>query len=200
MVQIGSGAVRDIEDFHLSRYACYLIVQNADPEKPVVALGQTYFATQTRAAELTQEQQRIELRDQVAERNKSLAAGAYEVGVVSARDFAIFTDHGYMGLYDGEKAADIHARKGLKRGQHILDWMKAEELAANYSLFCHLRNAKWTVFISAHRSWRPARRCGSGTSCSQGKSRLAHTSGCSRRRRLLSRCFQPVSGFQSGCA
>jgi DNA-damage-inducible protein D len=76
MVTIGSGAEREIEDWHLSRYACYLIVQNADPEKPVVALGQTYFATQTRAAELTQEQERIYLRDQVAEHNKQLGVAA----------------------------------------------------------------------------------------------------------------------------
>jgi DNA-damage-inducible protein D len=112
MVTIGSGAEREVVDYHLSRYACYLIVQNADPEKPVVAVGQTYFATQTRAVELTQEQQCIELRDQGTERNKSLAAGAYEVGVVSARDFAIFTDHGYIGLYNGEKPRTSMRAKG----------------------------------------------------------------------------------------
>jgi DNA-damage-inducible protein D len=131
MVTIGSGAEHGVEDFHLSRYACYLIVQNADPEKPVVALGQTYFASQTRFAELTQDQQRIELRDQVTEYNKSLSAAAYETDVVTSRDFAIFTDHGYMGLYNGEKARDIHTRKGLAKGQRILDWMETEELAAN---------------------------------------------------------------------
>jgi DNA-damage-inducible protein D len=132
MVTLGSGATREVEDRQLSRYACYLIVQNADPDKPIVALGQTYFATQTRAAEVTQEQERIYLRDQRTERNKSLAAGAYEVGVVSARDFAIFADHSYMGLYNGEKTADVHARKGPKKSQHILDWMEAEEVAANF--------------------------------------------------------------------
>jgi DNA-damage-inducible protein D len=131
MVRIGSGAQREVEDIHLSRYACYLIVQNADPEKPIVALGQTYFASQTRLQELTDDQRRIEMREAVTEHGKLLNAAASEVGVVTARDFATFTDHGYMGLYAGEKARDIHARKGLKKGQHILDWMGYEELADN---------------------------------------------------------------------
>jgi len=131
MVSIGSGAQREVEDIHLSRYACYLIVQNADPEKPIVALGQTYFASQTRMHELTDDQRRIEMREAVTEHGKQLKAVASEVGVVTARDFATFTDHGYMGLYAGEKARDIHARKGLKKGQHILDWMGYEELADN---------------------------------------------------------------------
>ena len=96
MVPIGSGAKRRVEDFHLSRYACYLIVQNADPEKPIVALGQTYFAAQTRQAELADDAERVYLRDQVSEHNKTLAASAYEAGVVTSQDFAIFTDHGYM--------------------------------------------------------------------------------------------------------
>ena len=131
MVTLGSGAKRRIDDFHLSRYACYLIVQNADPEKPIVALGQTYFAAQTRQAELAEDAERVYLRDQVSEHNKTLAASAYEAGVVTQSDFAIFTDHGYMGLYNGERARDIAARKGLKRGQPILDWMDTEELADN---------------------------------------------------------------------
>ena len=105
-------AVREVEDFHFSRYACYLIVQNADPEKPVVALGQTYFASQTRIQELTDDQRRIEMREAVTEHGKQLNAVASEVGVVTARDFATFTDHGYMGLYAREKARDIHARRG----------------------------------------------------------------------------------------
>lgn len=131
MVTLGSGAQRKVEDFHLSRYACYLIVQNADPEKPIVALGQTYFAAQTRQAELADDAERVYLRDQVSEHNKSLAATAYGAGVVSPRDFAIFTDHGYIGLYNGERARDIAARKGLSKGQAILDWMGTEELADN---------------------------------------------------------------------
>jgi len=131
MIETGKGAVRAVQDFHLSRYACYLVVQNADPDKPVVALGQTYFAVQTRAAELTEEQQRIELRDRMTGMNKSLAEAAYAAGIETGYEFAIFQDHGYKGLYDGETAADIKARKGLKKSQHILDWMGNEELAAN---------------------------------------------------------------------
>jgi DNA-damage-inducible protein D len=131
MVQIGSGATRMVQDIQLSRYACYLVVQNADPDKPVVALGQTYFAVQTRAAELTEEQQRIELRDRMASMNKSLAEAAWNAGIKTGMEFAIFTDHGYMGLYDGLQENDIHARKNLKKSQTILDWMGNEELAAN---------------------------------------------------------------------
>ena len=131
MVTLGSGAKRRVEDFRLSRYACYLIVQNADPEKPIVARGQTYFAAQTRQAELADDAERVYLGGQVSEHNKTLAASAYEVGVVTSQDFAIFTDHGYMGLYNGERARDIAARKGLKRGQAILDWMGTEELVDN---------------------------------------------------------------------
>jgi DNA-damage-inducible protein D len=138
MVVLGSGAEREIEDYNLSRYACYLIVQNADPSKEVVALGQTYFAVRTREAEiaaelagLSESQRRLYVRDELTEHNKLLAATAQTAGDISPRDFAIFTDHGYMGLYNGEKARDIHARKGLKRGQQILDWMGHTELAAN---------------------------------------------------------------------
>ena len=140
MVTIGSGAQRALEDWHLSRYACYLVVQNADPEKEVVALGQTYFAVQTRRQELAQgdalaglsdDQRRLFTRGQLTERNRSLADTARSAGVVAPRDFALFQDHGYMGLYNGERARDIAARKGLQRGQHILDHMSSEELAAN---------------------------------------------------------------------
>jgi DNA-damage-inducible protein D len=129
MITIGKGGQRAVEDYHLSRYACYLIVQNADPDKPIVALGQTYFASQTRAAELSQDQERINLRKQVAEHNKTLAASAYEVGVVTSRDFAIFNDQGYMGLYAGERARDISTRKEPPKGERILEWIGTEELA-----------------------------------------------------------------------
>jgi DNA-damage-inducible protein D len=138
MIATGKGAQREVEDVHLSRYACYLVVQNADPSKEIVALGQTYFAVQTRRQEqadalagLSEDQRRPYLRDQVAEHNRQLAVAAGEAGVVTARDFAIFQDHGYIGLYGGERARDIHARKGLRKGQHILDHMGAEELADN---------------------------------------------------------------------
>jgi DNA-damage-inducible protein D len=136
MVKIGSGAQRKTEDYHLSRYACYLIVQNADPSKPIVALGQTYFAVQTRRQELADElialpedQKRLVLRSEMAIFNGQLAEAAQQAGVVEARDFAIFQDHGYIGLYGGLRAKDIHIRKGLKKNQEILDYMGSEELA-----------------------------------------------------------------------
>ncbi len=138
MVTIGSGARRSVEDMHLSRYACYLTVQNADPNKPNVSLGQTYFAVQTRRQEqtdelagLTDDQKRLYLRGQVADHNRQLAEAAGQAGVVQGPDFAVFVDHGYMGLYAGLRARDIHARKGLPRKEHILDHMGATELAAN---------------------------------------------------------------------
>ena len=138
LITAGKGAQREIEDVYLSRYACYLIVQNADPEKPIVALGQTYFAAQTRRQELADElagmgedQKRLYTRAQLTTHNRELADAAAGAGVVTSRDFAIFQDHGYIGLYNGERARDIAARKGLKRGQHILDHMGSTELAAN---------------------------------------------------------------------
>ena len=139
LIESGKGARRQVEDVLLSRYACYLIVQNADPSKEIVAFGQTYFAVQTRRAEmaddalagLTEDQRRLYPRAQLTEHNRLLAAAANEAGVVAPDDFAIFQDHGYMGLYGGLKARDIHARKGLKKRQHILDHMGSTELAAN---------------------------------------------------------------------
>jgi DNA-damage-inducible protein D len=139
MVDIGSGAKRNIEDVKLSRYACYLIVQNADPAKEIVALGQTYFAVQTRRQELSDEfgkfesdeEKRLFLRQQMKEHNRYLASAAKEAGVVKPLDYAIFQDHGYKGLYGGLGQVDIHRRKGLKKGQKILDHMGSTELAAN---------------------------------------------------------------------
>lgn len=140
MVKLGSGSLRSLQDWELSRYACYLIVQNADPDKPIVALGQTYFAVQTRRQELADErllqgmsedQRRLFVRSQLAEHNRSLADAAASAGVISPRDFATFQDHGYQGLYGGERARDIASRKGLKPGQRILDHMGSTELAAN---------------------------------------------------------------------
>ncbi len=141
MVDIGSGAHREIDDIVLSRYACYLIVQNADPSKPVVALGQTYFAVQTRKQELieqsdyaalkNEDEKRLFLRDQLKVHNKKLAGVAKEAGVITPLDYAIFQDHGYKGLYGGLGAKDIHDSKLLKKGQGILDYMGSTELAAN---------------------------------------------------------------------
>ena len=140
MVDIGSGAKREIEDYLLSRYACYLVVQNGDPSKPVIANGQTYFAMQTRRQELrdneafarlSEDEKRVAIRNELAEHNKYLAAAAKEAGVETPLDYAIFQDHGYKGLYGGRGAKDIHALKGLKKSQKILDHMGSTELAAN---------------------------------------------------------------------
>jgi DNA-damage-inducible protein D len=134
----GKGGQREIEDVHMSRYGCYLLVQNADPSKPAVAVGQTYFAVQTRRQEqadqlagLTEEQRRLYLRGEISVYNRRLAEAANMAGVLEPLDFAIFTDHGYMGLYGGLKSRDIQKRKGLKPSQHILDHMSGTELAAN---------------------------------------------------------------------
>lgn len=142
LVPIGSDAVRDIGDLNLSRYACYLIVQNADPtNKPIVALGQTYFAVQTRKQEIieskeynslkTEDEKRIFLRNEMKTHNQLLASAAKNAGVITPLDYAIFQDHGYKGLYGGLGAKDIHKKKALKKSQNILDHMGSTELAAN---------------------------------------------------------------------
>ena len=142
LVQIGSGAERYIEDYDckLSRYACYLIVQNADSSKPVIANGQTYFAIQTRRQELqdnknfaglSEDERRLMLRNELSEHNKSLVSAAKQSGVETGLDYAIFQDHGYKGLYGGLGAKDIHASRNLKKSQKILDYMGSTELAAN---------------------------------------------------------------------
>jgi DNA-damage-inducible protein D len=141
MVNIGSGAQRKTESVKLSRYACYLIVQNADPGKEVVALGQTYFAVQTRLQEIrqmdeynrlsTEDEKRLFLRNEMAKHNSQLAAAAKDAGVIEPIDYAIFQNHGYMGLYGGLDAKAIHKKKGLNKSQQILDHMGSTELAAN---------------------------------------------------------------------
>lgn len=138
MVPIGSGAERGFPSYTLSRYACYLTVMNGDPRKEVIAVGQTYFAIKTRQQELvenydelTENQKRIAIRHEMAEHNKSLAEATQMVGVATSLDYATFQNYGYMGLYGGLRAADIKARKGLKKSQNILDHMGSTELAAN---------------------------------------------------------------------
>ncbi|WP_238652332.1 DNA damage-inducible protein D [Paenibacillus piscarius] len=135
MVEIGSSARRSIRDYRLSRYACYLIIQNADPTKEIVALGQTYFAVQTRKQEVfeqaTEEQRRVMLREELRKHNTQLADAAYQAGVLTTVDFAVFQNHGYKGLYGGLDAKAIHSHKGLKKSQKILDHMGSTELAAN---------------------------------------------------------------------
>jgi DNA-damage-inducible protein D len=135
MVEIGSGAAREIKVTLLSRYACYLIIQNADPNKEIVAHGQTYFAIQTRRQELAdgriEDEQRVMLRGEIRRHNVQLADAAKYAGVIKPIDYAIFQNHGYMGLYGGLKQEDIHRRKSLKKSQKILDHMGSTELAAN---------------------------------------------------------------------
>lgn len=141
MVTLGSGAERQVDSVKLSRYACYLIVQNADPSKKIVAQGQTYFAIQTRIAEVqqmkeyqelsTEEEKRLFLRAELQTHNSLLAGAAKDAGVIDPRDYAIFQNYGYQGLYGGMTAKDIHAKKGLKKSQKILDHMGSTELAAN---------------------------------------------------------------------
>lgn len=140
MVEIGSGAVRQVDNIKLSRYACYLTVQNADSSKPIVAQAQTYFAIQTRRAEILldntdslteEEQRRLLLRGEMKKHNSQLAGAAKEAGVATNKEYAIFQNSGYEGLYGGLTRQDIHDRKELTKSQDILDHMGSTELAAN---------------------------------------------------------------------
>lgn len=140
MVSIGSNAERQIDTVKMSRYACYLAVQNANPTKDIVAQAQTYFAIQTRRAELylgkntplsEDDQKRLLLRREMKKHNSQLAGAAKNAGVDTPLDYAIFQNHGYEGLYGGLDKKAIHKKKGLKPSQDILDHMGSTELAAN---------------------------------------------------------------------
>lgn len=136
MVYIGSNTKRKIQDYKLSRYACYLIVLNCDPRKKVIALAKTYFAIQTRKqelsekkySELTEDERRLYRRKQVKSGNYNLNRTAINSGV---KDLARFHNAGYKGLYNGETADDIFKRKKLRYREDILDNMSSEELADN---------------------------------------------------------------------
>ena len=140
-VLIGSNTYRDVDDYLLSRYACYLVIQNSDPSKEIVALGQTYFAVQTRRQEIMdseayskiglEDDKRLYLRNEMKEHNKLLADAANNAGVTEPYDYGVFQNHGYMGLYGGMTRSDIHKNKELKKSQQILDHMGSTELAAN---------------------------------------------------------------------
>lgn len=132
MIEIGKTASREIKDTYLSRYACYLIMQNADPSKEIVALGQTYFAIQTRRQEVNdqrmEDQKRVYLRNEITAHNKHLAVTAAKAGV---KNYGVFTNYGYMGLYGGMKLQELKKHKHLDIKQNILDHVGSEELAAN---------------------------------------------------------------------
>ncbi len=120
MIQIGKGAEREIETWLMSRYVCYLTVQNADPTKTIVAQAQTYFAIQTRRAEkyldntfTEEEEKRLILRGEMKKHNSRLASAAKEAGVITNKDYGIFQNAGYKGLYGGLDRQDIHSRKRL---------------------------------------------------------------------------------------
>ncbi|MDR2546713.1 MAG: DNA damage-inducible protein D [Lachnospiraceae bacterium] len=138
MVEIGSGTNRCVIDYELSRYACYLVVQNGDPRKEVIAFGQTYFAIQTRRQEvadyfnqLDEDNKRLVVRGNIKQWNQMLAEAARNAGLITNAEYAIFQNAGYKGLYGGLDVDDIHTKKGLKPKEKILDFMGSEELAAN---------------------------------------------------------------------
>lgn len=138
MVEIGSNTLRELLDYELSRYACYLIVQNGDPRKEVIALGQTYFAIQTRRQEvadyfnqLDEDNKRLVIRGDIKQWNQMLLDVAHNSGVITNQEYAEFQNAGYMGLYGGLTVDDIHKKKNLGVTEKILDFMGSEELAAN---------------------------------------------------------------------
>lgn len=137
-IAMPKGASKKVKDYELSRYACYLVVQNGDPRKEPIALGQTYFAIQTRRQEiadafnqLDEDNKRLVIRGEVTSWNAMLVDAAHQAGITDQLEYAQFQNAGYMGLYGGLTAADIHRRKQLKKSEKILDHMGSEELGAN---------------------------------------------------------------------
>lgn len=134
MIEIGKGGGRNVEDYHLSRFACYLIAQNGDPRKPEIANAQKYFAVQARRQEMSQisaaDRERLEIRKQTSEEFKALSGAAREAGVQD-RMFGIFHDAGYKGLYNGLGNEAIKQRKGIPKKDNLMDRMDTTELAAN---------------------------------------------------------------------
>src|SRR3990172_5654553 len=134
MVELGSGSSREIPDYHLSRFACYLIAQNGDPRKPEIANAQKYFAIQARRQEISAaiaaDLERLELRKQTAEEFKALSGAARDAGVHD-RMFGVFHDAGYKGMYGGLGRDAIKKQKGIPEKENLMDRMDTTELAAN---------------------------------------------------------------------
>ncbi len=134
MIELGKTGQRDVDDYHLSRFACYLIAQNGDPRKKEIAEAQQYFAIQTRRQELSDQlaadRERLELRRQTAEEFKALSGAARQAGVEN-RMFGVFHDAGYKGLYGGMGSEEIKQHKGIAPKENLMDRMNASELAAN---------------------------------------------------------------------
>ena len=137
-IKMPKSATKEVVDYKLTRYACYLIVQNGDPRKEIIALGQTYFAIQTHRQELAdtfnqldENNKRLVVRGNIKQWNQLLAEAAHNAGVITDEEFAVFQNAGYMGLYGGLTVANIHSRKKLKAKEKILDFMGSTELIAN---------------------------------------------------------------------
>jgi len=155
MVSIGSQTNRDLDDYHLSRFACYLIAQNGDPRKIEIAQAQKYFAIQTRRQEISNEMvadlKRLETRQKASVEFKALSSAAKEAGVQD-KMFGVFHDAGYKGLYGGLGVDAIKARKGVDPKEQLMDRMDTTELAANLFRMSRLKkNSKKKIFITKEK-------------------------------------------------